>query len=38
MSDVTNPLVVVGTVAGLGALSVAALLFYGSYVGIGSAQ
>ncbi|MGD1902339.1 MAG: photosystem II reaction center protein J [Geitlerinemataceae cyanobacterium] len=38
MSDVRIPLWVVGTIAGLGALSVAALLFYGSYTGLGSAQ
>jgi photosystem II PsbJ protein len=31
------PLWVVGVIAGLGALSVLALFFYGAYVGLGSA-
>lgn len=31
------PLWVVGTIAGLGALTVVGIFFYGSYVGVGSA-
>jgi photosystem II PsbJ protein len=32
------PLWLVGTVAGIGLLSVVGLFFYGAYVGVGSAQ
>jgi photosystem II PsbJ protein len=32
------PLWLVGTVAGIGVLSVVGLFFYGAYVGVGSAQ
>ncbi len=30
------PLWIVGTIAGIGALTVVAIFFYGSYVGLGS--
>lgn len=32
------PLWLVGTIAGIGVLSVVGLFFYGAYVGVGSAQ
>lgn len=35
--DARIPLWVVATIAGLGALGIVALFFYGSYVGVGSA-
>jgi photosystem II PsbJ protein len=35
--DVRIPLWVVATIAGLGALGIVGLFFYGSYVGVGSA-
>ncbi|MBF2056998.1 MAG: photosystem II reaction center protein J [Cyanobacterium sp. T60_A2020_053] len=36
MGDARIPLWIVGTVAGMGALTVLALFFYGAYAGVGS--
>jgi photosystem II PsbJ protein len=36
MGDAKIPLWIVGTVAGMGALAVLALFFYGAYAGLGS--
>jgi photosystem II PsbJ protein len=36
MGDAKIPLWIVGTVAGMGALFVLALFFYGAYAGLGS--
>ncbi|MBE9221245.1 photosystem II reaction center protein J [Cyanobacterium stanieri LEGE 03274] len=36
MGDARIPLWIVGTVAGMGALAVLALFFYGAYAGVGS--
>ena len=37
MSEVRIPLWLVGTIAGIGVLTVVGIFFYGSYVGVGSA-
>jgi len=37
-ADGRIPLWIVGTVAGLGAIGVLGLFFYGAYAGLGSAQ
>ncbi|MDC0835710.1 Photosystem II protein PsbJ [Geitlerinema sp. FC II] len=36
--DTRIPLWIVATIAGLGAVGILALFFYGSYVGVGSAM
>lgn len=36
MGDTKIPLWIVGTIAGMGALAVVALFFYGAYAGLGS--
>jgi photosystem II PsbJ protein len=36
MSEARIPLWLVGTIAGIGALTVVGIFFYGSYVGVGS--
>ena len=36
MGDTKIPLWIVGTIAGMGALGVVALFFYGAYAGLGS--
>jgi photosystem II PsbJ protein len=36
MQDTKIPLWIVGTIAGMGALAVLALFFYGAYAGVGS--
>lgn len=36
MGEARIPLWIVGTIAGMGALAVVALFFYGAYAGIGS--
>jgi photosystem II PsbJ protein len=36
MQDTRIPLWIVGTIAGMGALAVVALFFYGAYAGVGS--
>lgn len=38
LSNGRIPLWIVGTVAGLGALSILTLFFYGAYVGLGSSM
>ena len=38
MGDVKIPLWIVGTIAGMGALGVVALFFYGAYAGLGSSM
>jgi photosystem II PsbJ protein len=38
MGDTRIPLWIVGTIAGMGALGVVALFFYGAYAGIGSSM
>jgi photosystem II PsbJ protein len=38
MGDARIPLWIVGTIAGMGALAVLALFFYGAYAGLGSSM
>ncbi len=38
MGDTKIPLWIVGTIAGMGALGVLALFFYGAYAGLGSSM
>ncbi len=38
MGNAKIPLWIVGTIAGMGALGVVALFFYGAYAGIGSSM